>query len=354
MHPPPTKPDARLGFGTSVVLALLIVIAVASANGGLTGLLTVGEDFPIRPFVEADFGAVELATGDGHDGQQYYGIARDPFGTGEVPDLVDNPSYRYLHILYPLLAGGFGLFSPAVTLWLMAALAVLGFGVSGAAALRIARQLGGGHTVVLLALVNVGLLLAVRFLLPDTLALALSLIGVSLALEGRDRPAGVALALAVLAKTTYFVFPLALGAWVWRSDRARAVALTVLPAVPAGLWMGYVFARFGASTAGNLAVPFTGLIGAIDLWSEVSSGEVAMALGALLLVGIGVVLAARTRHELLRWLLLAWVGVALISSEFVWEFGNNTLRVLAPLWSLAAVAGSVYLSSRTSRKNLPV
>lgn len=354
MHPLPRTSDARLGFVASAALALVIVVAVASANGGLTGLLSVGEDFSIRPFIEADFEHIELASGDGHDGQQYYGIARDPFGTGRVPALLDNPSYRYLHLLYPLLAGGFGLFSPAVTVWLMAALAVVGFGLAGAAAFRISQQLGGGHPARFLALVNVGLLLGVRFLLPDPLALAFALIGVSLALEGRDRPAGISLALAVLTKATYFLFPLALGAWVWRSGRARALILTVLPAVPAGLWMAYVFARFGASTAGNLAVPLTGLIGGVDLWSEVSTGEVAMALGALLLVVVAGVLAAATRSRLLRWLLLAWLGLGLSSSELVWEFGNNTLRVLAPLWSLVAVAGSLYLSSRRSRRNLPV
>ncbi|NNF10955.1 MAG: hypothetical protein HKN74_11770 [Acidimicrobiia bacterium] len=348
------EPSPRAGFFLAAALAVVIVLAVASANGGLSGLLTVGEDFPIRDFVVAELPGVELASGVGHDGQQYFGIARDPFGTGQVPDLLDNPSYRYLHILYPLLSGGFGLFSADVTVAAMAVLAVAGFGLAGAAALRVTEQLGGTHRIAGLALVNIGLVFAVRFLLPDALALGLAMVGLTLAVEGRDRAGGIALALAVLTKTTYFVIPLALAVWVWPTDRARARWLTIVPAVPAALWALYVFARFGPSTAGNLAAPFTGIAGAIGLWSDVSTGEVVLAVGALGLLAVSAVLAVAVGDRLLSWLLAAWVGVGVISSEFVWEFGNNTLRVLAPLWALAAVAASVYLSSRRSRRNLPV
>jgi hypothetical protein len=352
----PARSDATPGawFLVSAVLALVVALAIAASNGGLSGLLTVGEDFPIRDFVVADLGDIQLASGDGHDGQQYYGIARDPLGRGEVPDLVDNPSYRYLHILYPALAGGFGTFTPEMTLVGMLVMAVAGFGLAGMSALMLNHQYQGNVTVAQIAIANVGLLLAVRFLLPDALALGLALAGVVLAARGRDRPAAAALALAVLTKTTYLVFPLVLGAWVWRQARRRAWWLTLVPALPAAVWTVYVFGRFGASTAGNLSFPFVGFFKAIGLWGDVSTSEMVMALAAALLVAIGAALAIFSTEHLLRWTLLAWVGVGLISSEFVWEFGNNTLRVLAPLWSLAAVAGAVYLSSKRSRRNLPV
>ncbi len=354
MRPARTDPSPGWWFVLSAATALFVALAIASANGGLSGLLTVGEDFPIRDYVVADLGDIDLASGDGHDGQQYYGIARDPFGTSQVPDLLDNPSYRYLHILYPALSGGLGWFSPDLTVTMMLVLAVIGFGLAGSCSLVLNRHLGGNSTVAQLAVVNVGLLLAVRFLLPDALALGLAMLGVVLAIDGRDRPAAVALSLAVLAKTTYLVVPVALGLWVWPSARRRAAWLTAVPAVPAALWAMFVFARFGASTAGNLSAPFTGFAKAVDLWGNVSTGEVGMAVGAAALVGAGTGLAIMTSDRLLRWLLLAWVGVALISSQFVWEFGNNTLRVLAPLWSVAAVAAAVYVSSSRSRRNLPV
>ncbi len=329
-------------------------MAIASGLGGITGLLAVGEEFPIRPYVEAELGTVELAAGVGHDGQQYFAIATDPLGRGEVPDLVDNPSYRYLFILVPALAGGFGLFPPHLTVNLMFALAVVGFGLAGAASMTLAEQRGGRRDIAQIAVVNLGLLLAVRFLMPDALALGLAMAGVALAVAGRDRMAAGALALAVLAKVTYALFPLALGIWVWTSDRRRAWWLTAAPLVPMTLWAGFVFVRFGPDTAGNLALPFTGFFGATGLWDRVSSGEVYMALLAALLVAVGAALTLVTRDRLLRLLLGSWVLVGLVSSELVWQYGNNTLRALAPLWSLSAVAAAVYFSSNRSRKNLPV
>jgi len=354
MHATKADPNPRGWFLASSAAALVVALSIAAGVGGLSGLLRVGEDFPIRDYIVADLGDVELATGVGHDGQQYYGIARDPLGLGEVPKLVDNPSYRYLFILYPALAGGFGAFSPDVTVAAMLALAVVGFGLAGASSLMLNHQLGGRPSVAHLAVANAGLLLAVRFLLPDALALGLAMLGVTLAVAGKDRPAAVALGLAILAKVTYLLFPLALGAWLWPTDRKRAWWLTVAPAVPTVVWVGYVFIRFGPSTAGNLSAPFTGFIGAFDLWSDVSSGEVFMALLAAALVVAGAVLAIISQHRLLRLLLVAWVAVGVISSEFVWKFGNNTLRALAPLWAVGAVAAAVYVSSSKSRRNLPV
>lgn len=347
-------PTPLAGFVFATMLAFVVGAAVASSNGGLSGLLTVGEDFPIRDYVVADLGDIQLASGVGHDGQQYYGIARDPLGLGDVPDLLDNPSYRYLHILYPALAGGFGLLPANATVTVMFGLSVLGFGLAGGAALALARRVGARGPFVAFAVVNAGLLFAVRFLLPDALAMGLAMVGISWAVEGRDRPAIAALALAGLTKTTYLVIPLALGAWLWRSDRRRSQLLALAPLAPALLWTIFVFVRFGPSTAGNLALPLTGFIGAVDLWADVSGGEAAMAVAAAVLVVAGAILALTTSWPVLRWLLLAWVGVGLISSEFVWEFGNNTLRALAPLWTLSAVAAAAYFSSKRSRRNLPV
>ena len=189
MHSARSDPTPGAWFLLSAAVALVVAMAIAASNGGLSGLLTVGEDFPIRDFVVADLGDIQLASGDGHDGQQYYGIARDPLGTGEVPDLLDNPGYRYLHILYPALAGGFGTFTPDTTLVGMLVLAVAGFGLAGSSALLLSHHVRGRMTIAQIAIVNLGLLLAVRFLLPDALALGLAMTGVVLAAQGRDRPA---------------------------------------------------------------------------------------------------------------------------------------------------------------------
>jgi len=348
-----TESTPVIWFLISAAAALVIALILASDVGGPSGLLRVGEEFPIRPYIEADFPDVDLAAGLGHDGQQYYGIARDPLGRGDVPDLVDNPSYRYLFILYPALAGGFGTFSPELTVATMLALSVLGFGLAGASALMLNHQLGGRAVIANLAVANAGLFLSL-FMTPDALALGLAMLGVTLAVGGRDRPAAVALGLAVLTKAPYFVFPLALGVWAWRSQRARIRWLTVAPAVPAAVWASYVFVRFGPSTSGNLDLPFRGMIRASTKWGGLTGPELTMALVALGLLVVATVLAIRTRSRLLQALLLGWVAVGIVSSKFIWVLGNNALRVMAPLWSLTAVAAAVYFASNRSRKNLPV
>ncbi|MGI9611146.1 MAG: hypothetical protein ACR2NL_12710 [Acidimicrobiia bacterium] len=349
-----TAPNPTGWFIISAAAALVVAIGIGAGVGGVTGLLAVGEDFPIRSYVEADFPGIHLADGVGHDGQQYYGIARDPWGQDGVPDLVDNPSYRYLFILFPLLAGGFGTFSPEVTVAAMLALSVLGFGLAGASALRLNHHYEGRVTIAHIAVANVGLLLAVRFLIPDALALGLAMLGVVLAVEGKDRAAAVALALAVLTKAPYALFPLALGIWVWPTDRRRALWLTVVPAIPIALWASYIFIRFGPSTSGNLAAPFVGIVQGAAKWDQIESGEVTMAVMAVALLAVGAVLVFLTENRLLRILVGVWVVLGAISSELIWVFGNNALRVLSPLWTLTALSAAVYFSSSRSRKNLPV
>lgn len=333
--------------------ALLIAGLVASLNGGWPGLLTVGEDFPIRDYITEDFNDIQLAAGVGHDGQQYYGIARDPFARGQVPDLLDNAGYRYLHVMYPAAAGGLGLFPPYVTVVGMVLLAAAGFGLTAGAAHALGVRLGDDGIVAVALIANIGLLMSVRFLTPDALALGLAMVGVTLAFDDRDRPALVMLALATLTKAPYFVFPLAVAAWHIRDPR-RAARFAVLPALPLLAWAAYLTTRFDVTTAGNLDLPFVGLLNARELWDSVSQGEMIQALAAAALVGVAVWLLAVTPSSEMRWLLGAWILIALVSSEFVWEYGNNTLRVLAPLWTLGVVTLGLYLSTRRSRKNLPV
>lgn len=340
-------------FVIGLLTALLVAGLVASLNGGLAGLLTVGEDFPIRDYILEDFDDIQVAAGAGHDGQQYYGIARDPFARGAVPDLLDQPGYRYLHILYPAVAGGLGLFSPDITVVGMVLLASVGFGLAAGAAHALGVRLGDAGVVAAALIANVGLLMSVRFLTPDALALGLALVGVTLALDGRERPALAALALAALTKTPYLVFALAVAGWHLPTPR-RALRYAVAPAVPLLAWLLYLTTRVDVTTAGNLDFPFFGFVQAWDLWPSVSGGEVVQALvAAVLLVGAALLWVVTPRREV-KWLLAGWIAVAVLSSELVWEFGNNTLRVFAPLWTLGVVALGSYLATRSSRRNLPV
>ena len=91
-----------------------------------------------------------------------------------------------------------------------------------------------------------------------------------------------------------------------------------------------------------------------------------LSLGTLLVLAAALGSTFWKSGQWLRNQLWMWGGLALISSRAVWDLGNNSTRVLAPIWVFGFLAiESVLLSyslqthSRdqppsTSRRNLPV
>ena len=59
---------------------------------------------------------------------------------------------------------------------------------------------------------------------------------------------------------------------------------------------------------------------------------------ALAIVLVGFVAFVLTRSVLARCLLLPWLVLPLVTSEWVWRFGNGSLRGFAPIGVLAAIA----------------
>jgi hypothetical protein len=70
-------------------------------------------------------------------------------------------------------------------------------------------------------------------------------------------------------------------------------------------------------------------------------------------VALAVTVVVLVRDRMLAWLILPWVALMVISSDLIWAFGNNALRVAAPLWTLGVLGLGTYVA-RTSRRNLPV
>src|SRR5690606_32547344 len=94
-----------------------LVLVNVRVNGGNTlGLVQPGADGPAVEVFAEDFPAVELPEGLGHDGQQFYAIARNPLDVEAVSEHLDRSRHRYQRPLFPLLAwalhpsgGGYGL-----------------------------------------------------------------------------------------------------------------------------------------------------------------------------------------------------------------------------------------------------
>ena len=319
---------AALGGLTAVIL----LTAQISAVGGPAGLLQVGETSALRPLVEAELGQVPVAPGPGHDGQIYYAMGLDLDGD-EVAPLLDHGAYRYRRILFPLLASGFGLFDGPVLLWGMIVAVVASTAVASAALAVAGRRLGLSEWVALSVVLNPGVWLSVRLLTADVLAIALMSSGLYLYAQ-RPTTASSAFALSGLAKDVFVVTPVALALTARR--RWRSLVLTPVALLGAwSLWLSLTLGD-GFTPRQNLTWPLNGIRNAWANWVVLGGEEWFYLAFALASVVMGLV--AGLRGGWLRWPLLAWSALAMISSNWIWDFGNNAARAFAPLLPLVALA----------------
>lgn len=325
----------------ALVLGTVLQIVHVDAIGSLEGTLRLGAEARARPFIEADFGEpLPLAAGRGHDGWRFYLTASDPLMLNEERSHVYNP-YRFRRVLGPAVAGGMGAFSARATLLGLNIVGIAGFALVTGVAAALGTRLGARRWVPVAALLNVGFWLSVQLLSADTLTVGLALLAVHLALDRRRWGASVAMTLAVLAKDTSILFAIGLALHHLRKRQFAAAAQIVLvPIVVLVAWLSYVEVRLGNgfTSNGNLAAPFTGIIDTISSWNGADGVYAWLALAALV---VAVVVVAIGRVPLITSLLLPWVGISIVSSTLVWEDGNNAIRALSPLWTLAVIGLAV-------------
>lgn len=334
----PTRASASW-FLIGAGVAVFIMWTQARAFGGWSALLSVGQDSGLLPVLRSEIGDLAV-TPFNNDGQITYAVALDPSGSS-LTDLVPQASLRWRRILFPGVAGLFGRLDGTGLLWSLIAWQVLSLGLASAALRDVARQLGASPWVMIGLLANPGVWTALRIMTPDPMGLAFSLLGLALVLRQRSPAAAAAFALGALAKEPFFAFAAASAAWLFFEGRRReSVVVGAIPAV-ALVAVASLMQRFvpgSAVEAGNVRWPFVGMWRALDFWTTVSARDLTMTIITLALVIGGAVGIVVARHALVRWQLAAWVGLAAITSEWVWRFGNSSLRGFASLGVLVALA----------------
>jgi hypothetical protein len=341
---------------------MLIQWSQASALGGWTGLLSVGERSTARPLIEAELSNLVLVDDEGHDGQLFYLIARDPLGD-IVPDHISYPGYRYRRILYPLLAGGLGILKGQALLWSMVGWSAASIGAATMAARAIGLRLGLSSWVTAGVLANPGVWLSAQILTSDAMALALLLLALWTFLAKGSTPAVLLLVLGTLAKETSILIAVGMAGYLITLRQLRkGVVVGTTPALALAAWLWVVESRIGgiSETGGNLGWPLMGLVQSSSMWSHTPGRDqflIAVSLAALLLSAILPIL----RPSLWKWLIWPWLGLALGLSHFVWDFGNNAARAMAPLIALVTIAAlhtrrvsQPLVLPSSSRRNLPV
>ena len=326
----------RLAIVGTVLMTFGVLADLHAKGGNIVGLIQPGAQGPSAEAFRDDFPELELPDGIGHDGQQFYVMARTPTELDQLETQLDRPRYRLQRPLFPVLAwvlhpsgGGTGLI---VAMFLVG---VAGLLASGVAAGALSTTLGGGAWPAGLVPLLPGAYSALRLSLADTLALALLLVSLFLSERDRTVPAAVAGVLGVLAKESILV--ILVGHAVFRRTRSAALA-AISAALVGSLW--WVLLRVGVEADSAQVVEFTWpLGGAVRSLDEWLAGEDWIAgltvLGALVLAGTA--LAVRGMRHPLFGALAAGSVFSLFLARNVIGLDFNATRTLGPVIVLAIV-----------------
>lgn len=248
-------------FIASVLVAIVPTVTLLwSENGDSTALLRVGDRSASRSFVEEDLPDPVLVPGFGHDGQQFYVMARTFPDFQAADGHVDRLRYRARRVLLPAIVAPV----PAgdVTVWAILGVNLVAIGAAGVGISRLASRIRAPWWIGVSVALSPALILSARASLADALAFALAVWGA--VLWRRHLWWAVALfTLAALARETSLVVP---AACLLVGSRPRERLAMLVPFVVYGGWTLTVTAWLDPSDAGSssplgdatrqLALPF--------------------------------------------------------------------------------------------------
>jgi hypothetical protein len=344
-------PVAAIGFVIGVAYVLRILIP-AGWNPSI--FLALGADKPRQTaYAQEQLGAVVVREAFGHDGKFFFIQANDPLYLD--PDLhaayLDRPLYTGQRMLYPLLAGGLGLFPPWLVVWSMLGVNLAALVGATAVTAKLATTWQASPWLGLAAPLNFGLLSELEIGGAGVMAMLLAFSAV-LALGGgmsthkTDLKAATLLfSLAALAREVTLLFAAGVVALVWLRERRVVWPLFVLPTLAAGAWRVYLVVRLSALPSGGadreLGAPLVGIWEALGYWQE---DPIDLAIGVVMLtVLVAFALRAVRSRNLLAWGALPTVALALILSVYVWREPYDIARAITPV--LTAYPFLLFLAS---------
>ena len=323
-----------LAIGVGIVLRLLI-----PAGMDATIFLALGEDAPIQTdYARAAVGDVATREDYGHDGKFFFIQANDPWHINpeENAAFLDRPVYRAQRMLFPLIAGGLGLFPPGVIVWSMLITNLLCIGLGSLIAAQIAVRWGASPWLGLSVPLNIGLLFELWIDGAGILAYVLCLGAVYAVAVGRGWTAAVLLAAAALSREVMVVFAVGIVVLGWVEERKIRWRFLLVPFAAIGLWNAYLqFRLMGVSGVGSpwpfFSPPLFGMFEAFGSWIEDPAYLVLNA--TILLIAVAfVVLGLRARSTIV-WGALPFVALATVLSVYVWKEPFDISRVLAPVFT---------------------
>jgi len=334
-----------LNFFISLGLSLVVAIWLYQTKfaGQITGFLRIGSVLPLSPFLDPQQTRIypdEL----GYDGQQFLSIALDPWLSH--PDTIaalDQPSYRYRRILYPLLGHILGL---GQTHWIPYALVALNV-VAIAILIGITSLYYRSHrqpvVKALWGLAIPGVWMVLSLATADLLASCLALAALYGVHRHRFWLSAIYISLGLLTRETLLIIWLAmLINALWRR-RQSFLLPWILALVPPLLWNIYVMSLHlpGGGGGGNFGFPLQGILGKFASlittgWTFSNLYEsfvwLLLILAFALSLGCGYYFATPNRSLLIA--VHLYLGLAIVSSSFILNYYLNYSRVFMDVYWL--------------------
>jgi hypothetical protein len=346
------------------VVGLLIGVAIvirvlAPAGWDASALASFGvEEESTLHYAQERLPTVAARPSIGHDGRFFFVQANDPFLLDPEAniDFVDRPVYRSQRMLYPLLAGFGGVFSPSWVIWGLAIVNLVALGVGTWAVSSYASAYGLTPWLGLAFALNPGLINELT--IDGAGVLAFALLCASVAAMDRDRGAAAIglLVLSALTREVMLVGAAGLAVWLYRrGERSDALAALGIPLGAVIGWAGYIRWRIpGAQSAQveEIGPPLLGLIEAIPHWFD-NPVHLIVGLGVLAVLGLFLRQLIRGRNDLLGYAAAGFILVALALTAQVWLAGFDITRAVAPVFTALIVAPHIPRFTRSDARNLP-
>jgi hypothetical protein len=275
--------------------------------------------------------------GKGHDGKFFFAQANDPWLN--EPDVhavtMDRPVYRSQRMLYPMLAGGFGLFGPWAVVWGLLAVSVLAIAAGTYATALVAQGMGASPWWGLAFGLNIGVVSELLVGGGGHLGFGLVMFGIAALQRGRFGWAAAALTGAALTREVMLVAVAGIALWVWKHHGFRvALPLALLPGVAVVAWALYVRAKIGwmtgLSEVEEIGWPLAGFIDAVELW-PLRPVNFAIGVAMMALLVMFTLRFLRRPDTLVGAAAIGFVPLALLLTLQVWFNYFDITRAVSPV-----------------------
>jgi hypothetical protein len=331
-----------IGSVSLVIAVVLVLVSLSKVAWDPLGLARIGTYWA--------YGEPYPTGTNGYDGQFYYQIA--VHGIRATPYL-DNPSFRFMRILYPLLARGLGLGSSRLIPWMLILINILSYAIGTGMFTYMLVQYRGLSFFGLGCALWIGSIITLLFDLTELLCLVLALGGILAYKKGDIWTAMLLIFGSAFAKEIGLVFGAALAFHAMMNGKKIFDALRVF-VLPTVIWIVWAFALGGwlgevpfQYESAHFGLPLQGFMMII---AESSSlfviAGVFIAFPIMILFALGVKSYIGSRKiNLTSALLFAMIVFIATMPELTWIEPVAALRVSTPF----IISGMLFLAENYPR-----